>query len=297
MDEEFQRYLRSLGRLYVEAVTADVHSDLLRRMGGVLALAGRDSNWIRVEQDAALGFVDMRRSLAEIERIARARWRQHRQSIEGAIANGIPPARAVERHFRSRTGTYAHSPQQLERMLQQHVGQAGTYSAWFYEIADSRRRLQRAGDVLAGSTFTGIAAGAYFIATAEDWEHGTPREWDRAFEAGESVAPIAGLAEAVAGVQQARTAPHPPSTSTGPRVVVVDRGAGGPSSRGTGTQARGTGAANRGTLPRGQRAAPTRSTQRSAGSVADDLNVDEAFREGAPFQRGAMWVSTGREDG
>lgn len=290
MNEEFERYLSQLGRLYIQGVTADVHPNLLRRLGGTLALAGRDAQWIRVEEDAALGVIDMRRSHDDILRIARNRWREHRRQIESAIENGTPPARAVESYIRSRTQTPPHSPVQISRMLQPVTGAAGTSSAWYYDIADFRRRLQRGADVMTGSSFTSIAAGAYFIATANDWENGTPEEWERALAFGEAVQPLANLAEGAAGIRQARIAPQPRSTAQGPRVVITDRGTGS-SARGVTPRSRGS-VGSRGTSTTSQRSSSqTGSTRSPASSRIDpeiDAQVERSIGPDSAYDRGPM---------
>jgi hypothetical protein len=116
--------LDNLGTLYVEVVESDVHPGLLQRLGGTLSLAGQDAWWIRVEKDAALGFIDMARDAHDVARMARNRWVQHRTQIVQRVASGVSPARAVEGYMRSR-GTIPHSPDQMHAMLQQTAGGIG----------------------------------------------------------------------------------------------------------------------------------------------------------------------------
>ncbi len=318
----FEQYLAGLGRLYVQGVTSDVHPNLLRRLGGSLALAGRDAQWIRFEEDGLLGFIDVRRRRADIDRIARRRWREYRAAIERRIAAGEPPRAAVERLMRG-YGTIPHAPRQVEQMLRPSTGPVGTLPAWLYDIAVVRRRIERGGEIMT-DLFGGLTATAYLIATAEDWMNATPEEWDRAFDAGEIGQTFGEIIESAGGALQARqthrslsrSAPSRSPTAV-ERSITPDaraaRGAPTPRERSTGPQAQGTAA--RGTPPREQapppapRSRPPRQTRaprqmrtrphrraqpqarprtrprpHSQSSPADDLNIDAAFDENAPFQ-------------
>jgi len=286
----FEQYLGLLGRLYVQGVLSDVHPNLLRRLGGSLALAGRDAEWIRFEEDGLLGFIDIRRSRADIDRIARRRWREYRAAIERRIAAGESPRAAVERVMRS-YGTVPHSPRQVERMTTLSTGPAGTAPNWLYDIAVVRRRIERGGEIL-GDTFGAITAGAYLIATAEDWTNATPEEWDRALDAGEIGMTVGEILESAGGVAQARQAQRSLSRSAPssspvvversitPRERATTRGTPSAGERATGPRSTGTGA--RGTPPPGR--PQTQAQPRPQPMPADDLNIDEAFAEDARYR-------------
>ena len=293
---DFEQYLTGLGRLYREALGASVEAGLLRRMGGTLALAARDAAAVRVQQDALLGVIDMRRSAAEIDTVARVRWQQHRARIMAAVEGGLSPKAAVRQFFQDQAGCLPHTPRQVQMLLQRHAGAHGTHSAWLAPIVEFRARYRRAAGVMTGSSFTAIVAGMHFLATAEDWEHGTPEEWDRSLAAGEMAAPLAGLAQGMAGVAQARTAPHPdtsgrteaaiaaPAQRTQAGTRATEAGA-----RGTGSAARGTGSAARGTAGSGTGAAPAAAPRAPARARDDHPGLDEAFSgQGGRFERSPL---------
>jgi hypothetical protein len=280
-----QEYLRRLGQLYVEGVTADVSPRLLQRLGGSLALAGRDAEWIRFEHDALLGFIDVRRSRDEIERLARRRWGEYRAEIERHMAAGVPPRVAIERTMR-RYGTVPHTHTQVAQMMTLTTGPAGTMSRWLYDIAALRQRFQR-GMTVMRDPFGALATGAYLIATAENWTSATPAEWDRALTVGEVGMAAGRVAEAAASVPQARLQQRllsRPGAQTSP--VVIESSVS-PQTRGT-TQARPT-ARQRGTTERAtagsgrSSAAPRAEAQPRATALPDALNVDEAFGENASY--------------
>lgn len=286
----FEQYLGLLGRLYVQGVTADVHPNLLRRLGGSLALAGRDAQWIRIEENAALGFIDMRRDRADIDRIARRRWGEYRAAIERRIAAGESGRAAVENMMRG-YGTVPHAPRHLERMTAPSTGPAGTAPRWLYDIAVVRQRFERGGEIMA-DTFGSLTTGAYLIATAQDWTNATPEEWDRAFNAGEIGMTVGQIVEGAGGVSQARQAqrtqgrsvatstPAVVERSVTPQTRGTARGASTAVQRGT-TSSTGTSTA-RGTRPAAPQPAPTR--PRQAPQPADDLNIDAALAPGAPHR-------------
>ena len=60
----FDSYLNKMGQLHYEGVISNFQPQLLRRIGGSLALAAHDAHHVRVEEDAFL-WVDMRRLGAE----------------------------------------------------------------------------------------------------------------------------------------------------------------------------------------------------------------------------------------
>ena len=286
----FEEYLGLLGRLYVQGVTADVHPNLLRRLGGSLALAGRDAQWIRFEEDGALGFIDTRRRPADIDRIARRRWGEYRAAIERRMAAGESGRAAVENMMRT-YGTVPHAPQVIQRMTRLSTGPAGTLPSWLYDIAVVRQRFERGGEIMR-DTFGALTTGAYLIATAEDWTNATPEEWDRAFNAGEIGMTVGQILEGAGGVAQARQTQRSQGRSVAPSSPVVVERSVTPQARGTtrgaptatqrGTGARASAPSTRGTAPAPQPRAET--PPRPQPVPADDQNVEGAFAPGAPYR-------------
>jgi len=202
MTVSFETYLHDLGKLYVEGVEADVHPGLLGRLGGALALAGRDANWIRYERNGLLGVGDLRRDPDEVHGIALERWHEHRTNILQMVDRGVPPSQAVERYMESR-GTVPHTERQQETMLADTMGNAGRYSAWYYDLAAVRQQIERGNDVMT-DTFGGVTATAYLVATADDWQNAKPEEWDRALTHGETAVRVGEFLDAAAGVSDGR---------------------------------------------------------------------------------------------
>ncbi len=154
------------------------------------------------------------------------------------VGRGLAPTDAMRIHF----GTYGHSPNTptaLARMRQDVIDASGTRQQWRQDLHLFRQRAGRGLSTMTSSTFGAIAAGAYFIATADDWEQGTPEEWDRALDVGDGVASVMaaaeGAMEARGGRARNRAVTHGPERG---RVAVVQ-------------QQRATSAATRGTAGRG----------------------------------------------
>lgn len=181
---EFSEYMGKMGRLYFEGVTSDFSAALLQRLGGSLALAARDAHAVRVEEDALLGFIDLRRSPQQQWQQGMRRWQPHREGILALIRQGRSPNQAVYDYMR-RFGTYPHPPRKLQEMLQPVMLSDGSQtSAWMVPTIEFRRRLARGASVMT-DTFGALTTMTALAITARDWTHATPAEWDRALNAGE----------------------------------------------------------------------------------------------------------------
>jgi hypothetical protein len=217
---DFKEYLDQSSRIYIEAVTSDLDPVLLRRLGGVLYIAGGTADEVRTEKSAYLGFIDRDRDWRERRRLGAASWRNIRSQIENDVAHGIPPRQAVEDAFR-RFGTSPHTPDQIERMGERVMGPAGEAPSWRYDILDRQYRFARSSEVMS-SPIGATAAVVTLVATAENWEKATPEEWDRALAVGKIGAAAEGVAGAFAAVRQGQDANRALSQqhARGPEVVV-----------------------------------------------------------------------------
>ena len=178
---QFNRYLRSLGRVYFEAAISDFHPDLLRRMGGIFILAGNDSERVRVDPDSILG---MQRRIEDRWTAARVGWNRHSQQIQQRLRRNETPTQAIWHHFQQ-FRTTPQTPEQVQQMLQpQMLANGSQASAWMVPTIQFRERLQRGGRVM-GNTFGAITTIASLTMTARDWQNATPEEWDRSLGHGE----------------------------------------------------------------------------------------------------------------
>lgn len=179
----FNQYLTQMGRLYFEGVVSSFHPDLLKRIGGSLALAARDAHHVRVEEDAFL-WIDMQRSVDARWQEGHRAWRPHREAIVQLVRRGRTPNQAVREYLR-RFNANPHTPQQLSQMLQPTMMADGsTASSWMVPAIELRRRVQRGANILTDS-FGSITTMIALAMTARDFSNATPAEWDRALNVGE----------------------------------------------------------------------------------------------------------------
>lgn len=187
----FRRWLEEAGEMYVQAITnQEIDGLTLSRMGGVFGLAARDVR-IRVDNDALFGFIDLRRSPADLEEITWKTWRRHARALEKMVERGVDPKVAIESYFAQR-GLVPQTLDALVRATSLSVVEGrGTMPAWFVAIWKYRARTSRELELLfspagfAGVAATHIVRGTVFNPTREDW--------DKAFE-------VAGWTHAVGSV-------------------------------------------------------------------------------------------------
>ena len=176
------QYLDLMRALYFDGITSNFHPDLLRRIGGSLALAARDAHHVRVEEDAFL-WLDMRRTGDALWQKSHRAWRPHREAIVQLISQGRTPNQALHEYLR-RFNANPHTPQQLSQMM--HItamANGSNASAWMIPTIQMRQRIQRGANVMTdtfGATTTMIA----LALSARDFNHATPAEWDRAMDVG-----------------------------------------------------------------------------------------------------------------
>jgi hypothetical protein len=297
-----EEYLENCWRIHDTAVRSNLDPGLLRRMGGCLAIAGEHADAVRVQKDAYLGFIDRDRTDDEIRRLGSRRWRAVETEIKQQIADGVPPTKAVERVM-ERHGTVPHTPEQVQDMGQLITGPHGTTYRWLYDLRVAQARIARGASVMQ-STVGAIVAGFYLMATAENWSNATPAEWDMAFAAGELGATVEGVAGAMvapriareqtrAMVDSAQTS-KPVAAQVAPRRPGnATRGTAPPETTARGTTVRPTSTGQRGTGTRGVSPTARGTGPRGTRSGAEDTTsaeVEEAFREGAPFRTSKVEV-------
>lgn len=177
----FREYLRLMGRLYFQAGISNFSAPLLRRFGGVFVVAAGDVEHIRIDPDSWFG---MQRNTDDRWRAARAGWVRHTQTLEGLLRAGRTPNAAIY-EFMHRHQTTPHTPRQMQAMLQPDMLADGSQSPhWMVPTIRFRARLERGGRIM-GDTFGAITTMVALAMTANDWQHATPAEWDRALTAGE----------------------------------------------------------------------------------------------------------------
>ena len=188
-----------MGRLYFEGGRSSFSSELLQRFGGSLAMAARDVRHIRIDPNSVLG---MQRRIEDRWRAAEIGWQRHSREIREKMTRGESPTDAIFMHC-AKYGTTPHTPGQLQQGLQQVASAHGTMSAWVLPTVQFRQRVQR-GNAVMSDTFGAITTMAALAMSAEDWQHATPEEWDRALNFGEVGAIVGQLAGAHADARTQR---------------------------------------------------------------------------------------------
>jgi hypothetical protein len=212
MNEALERYLNNLGRLFIQAVKSIEPAYVLRPLGGALALAARDLQWLR---DGARGLAGLGRiDRDELDRRARQRWQQHRQQLVQRIesAGEANALRAIAAYFRGYDIEEIQTPEQARELVvtQSAMGQgyAISYPAWQRDLANSRaeflQRLQNLDtlrDPIAGSATT-----IDVVATSRDIDNISDEEWDRSLARGRAVGNVVDIVGVAGEAHQARDA-------------------------------------------------------------------------------------------
>lgn len=202
---EFREYLRLCRTLYIEGAVSGIDGSILARMGGALAIVGVHAASLRVERNGYLGFIDREREPADVRKLAVQRWSQVEREILAEIGAGHAPSQALT-DVMARYGTTPHTFEQvgtLSTRVADASGGAYTYP-WILAVQEAAARIHRTLETMTGSTFGAIAASAYVMVNARNWQDATAQEWDRAFAVAGVVAGLEQLGGAAMGMRQAR---------------------------------------------------------------------------------------------
>jgi hypothetical protein len=302
---DFNEYLRQCGFLYVEAVVSGIDGGILRRLGGSIAIAGHHTENLWTQKNAYLGFIDRTREQKEVRPLAAQRWRMVRNEIAQEVAAGRPPTKALE-EVMQRYGTSPHTILQVQSLGEKVWDPTGGPASfpWIVDLRIVQEHFRRSSATMT-NTFGALFTAGYLIATAKDWQHATPEEWDKALKVGEIGVTLGEVAGGVAGMKQARDASRaagasaqaarPVAAATAPAKPGPTKPAG-LAFEERGTKARGAAPQASGCMPAARAAAPVQrgTTGRLVTPVADPSNVDEAMREDSAYGRSAAGKKPGQ---
>lgn len=197
---EFRRYLGLMGRMYFQGAYSDFDPRLLNRLGGSLAICARDVQHIRIDPASVLG---MQRTMDDRYTAAHMGWRRHSAEIRSLLSAGGTPSDAIYSYCQ-RFGTRPHPPEQLQiAVMETENLNQGRIINWQRPTLELRTRMARSGQVM-GDTFGAITTLGTLMMTADDWQHATPDEWNRALSAGELAVVVGALAGAHSDARQQR---------------------------------------------------------------------------------------------
>lgn len=197
-------YLNSLGTLYLQAVSSGEDPYLLRRLGGVFAIAAEDVPSLHVEKNAYLRFIDRNRDPQEVMQLGVQRWSVHKRAMWDRLRAGVSPAQVFE-DYMAHYGTVPHSPDDALALTSLQWGNVGQFPAWRYGLMEFREFVQRSAAVMT-DTFGGITTGIHLMATAKDWNNPTVDEWNQSLKYGETAVVAGQVAGAVTGGQELKAA-------------------------------------------------------------------------------------------
>lgn len=301
-------YFGALHDLYYQAVTSSETPELLGDYGGVIALAGRDAERVRVHQGGILGFIGWMRNASEKHQAARGAWSEHLKAMRQIVASEhVSETAAASRYLSSLVGTTGMPAQaELEALARLSTGFSGTKPSWLYDIQAAREVFMERSVIMA-DTIPAIATGISAFLNRKAGRDGVIAEdWDEGFEAGKFVKPLSDMLAAHMSARGARYVADPPPRNA---PTLVQRGTGdrasGPPARSAQSQApmndRGTGfTAAGGKRPRfssvsSRWASPPRTAPawpRTLASVPPEIHtaVEQSFTEWTDWQPGNVVI-------